>query len=343
MSATAKNGGHRPVIHSVSPPAAIAGGDLELRGSGLAPSGERQSEVYFGEARGRLVIGGSARVVVRVPPEAQIDGLVLLADGESSEPQTVSIGIPVAENLHPVANPAVDAEGNIFTTRSGTRGEKVPVSIFKIDTSLEIQPVISDVVNPTGLAVNRDGSLLVSSRHDGTIYSIAESGQVEVYAEGMGVATGIALDPDGNLYVGDRTGTIFKIAPDRQIFVFATLEPSVAAYHLVFGPEGDLFVTGPTTSSFDAVMRIDRGGEVHEYVRGFGRPQGMAFDRAGKLFVAASYHGAKGIFRIDAEGDIRQMVSGPGVVGLAFLPDHAMVVATSSTIYRVSTQGWIEG
>ena len=69
----------------------------------------------------------------------------------------------------------------------------------------------------------------------------------------MGVATGIAFDRDENLYVGDRTGTIFKISPDRQIFVFATIEPSVAAYHLAFGPAGDLFVTGPTTSSFDHV------------------------------------------------------------------------------------------
>ena len=59
----------------------------------------------------------------------------------------------------------------------------------------------------------------------------------------------------GNLYVGDRSGTIFKIGRDRQIFVFAMLEPSVAAYHLAFGNDGNLYVTGPTTSSFDAVYR----------------------------------------------------------------------------------------
>ena len=56
----------------------------------------------------------------------------------------------------------------------------------------------------------------------------------------MGVATGLAFDAVGNLYVGDRSGTIFKIAPDRQIFVFATLEPSVAAYHLAFAPNRTL-------------------------------------------------------------------------------------------------------
>ena len=62
-------------------------------------------------------------------------------------------------------------------------------------------------------------------------------------------------------YVGDRSGTIFKISKSRQIYVFATLEPSIAAYHLAFGPEDYLYVTGPTTSSFDVVYRISKAGE----------------------------------------------------------------------------------
>ena len=39
-----------------------------------------------------------------------------------------------------------------------------------------------------------------------------------VYAEGMGVATGAAFDGEGNLFVGDRSGTIFKINPRAQDF-----------------------------------------------------------------------------------------------------------------------------
>ena len=81
---------------------------------------------------------------------------------------------------------------------------------------------------------------------------------MSVFVEGMGVATGIAFDGQQNLYVGDRSGTVFKISPDRQIFVFATLEPSIAAYHLAFGPDGYLYVAGPTTSSFDSIHRISQ-------------------------------------------------------------------------------------
>src|SRR5215813_6559049 len=118
------------------------------------------------------------------------------------------------------------------------------------------------------------------------------------YVEGMGIATGIAFDREQSLYVGDRSGTIFKIGRDQQMFVFATLEPSVSAYHLAFSPHGNLFVTGPTTSSYDSVYKIDPHGTVSTFYRGLGRPQGMAFDVDGNLYVAASMAGRRGIVKI---------------------------------------------
>jgi IPT/TIG domain len=334
------NGHGAPVIDSVRPPAAIAGGDFEIRGSQLG-SGDRQSIVRFGDVSARLVIGGQRRIVVRVPDEALDGSLTVEAQGRSSEIRSCTLGAAIAEDLHPVASPAVDEEGNIYTTRSGTRGEEVPVSVFKIDTANNTHAFASEIVNPTGLVVAPSGELLVSGRNNGTVYSVSPSGSVSVYAEGMGVATGIAMDGDGNLYVGDRTGTIFKIAPDRQIFVFATVEASIAAFHLAFGPDGYLYLTGPTTSSFDCIQRITPDGEVEEFLRGFGRPQGIAFDREGRLYLAASYQGRKGVFRVDQDKSVTQVVSGPGIVGLAFLGSGDLVLTTSNSVYRVPTGGWI--
>ena len=131
------------------------------------------------------------------------------------------------------------------------------------------------MTNATAITFDRAGQMYVSSRFDGTVYRVAPNGTMSTYAEGMGVATGIAFDAAENLYVGDRSGTVFKIGKDRQIFVFATIEPSVSAYHLAFGPHGDLFVTGPTTSSFDSVYKIDAHGSVSTFFRGLGRPQGL--------------------------------------------------------------------
>src|ERR1700689_2471786 len=134
--------------------------------------------------------------------------------------------------------------------------------------------------------MDAEGILYASSRHDGVVDQVSPGGNLAVYVEGMGVTTGIAFDQQGFLYVGDRSGTIFKISKERQIYVFATMEPSIAAYHLAFGPDGFLYVTGPTTSSFDSVHRISPDGHVETFYRGLGRPQGMAFDIQGNLYVA---------------------------------------------------------
>ena len=151
----------------------------------------------------------------------------------------------------------------------------------------------------------------------------------------VGLATGIAFDHEHNLYVGDRSGTVFKISPNRQIFVFATLEPSLAAYHLAFGPDGWLYVTGPTTSSFDAIHRISSHGEVEVFYRGLGRPQGLAFDEEGRLYAAASIGGRRGVVRITPQREAQLFLSGPGIVGLAFSPSRAMIVATTNALFRV--------
>jgi len=135
--------------------------------------------------------------------------------------------------------------------------------------------------------------------------------------------------------VGDRSGTIFKISPGRQIFVYATLEPSISAYHLAWGPDRHLYVSGPTTSSFDSIYRVADNGDIETFYRGLGRPQGMAFDADGNLYSAASYMGRKGIVRIGQDRTIEHFVSGPGIVGLAFSPTRAMIVATTNALFRV--------
>jgi sugar lactone lactonase YvrE len=260
---------------------------------------------------------------------------VVATNGHISNPLEVRVASLITDSLHPVANPAIDAEGNIYVTFSGGRGDKVPVSVFRIDTNYVARPFVTDLMNATGIAIDRAGDIYVSSRYEGNVHRVTPTGQMSLYAEGMGVATGIAFDRQGNLFVGDRSGTIFKIAPDRQIFVHATLEPSVAAYHLAIGPSGDLYVSGPTTSSFDCIHRVDAHGEVSVYFRGLGRPQGLAFDAAGNLYVAGSKGGGRGIVRITPQGEAEVVLSGSGLVGLALLPTRRAVLTTTSALFSL--------
>jgi len=331
-----KNVNGKPHIEAVAPSFALPGGEVRIIGRSLRPPELRRPSVHFGDIEGTVLISSDDFMVARVPEGAASGPVVVSTNGHVSNAHSIEVAAPVADNLHPVTNPALDREGNLYVTFSGSRGQKVPVSIFKIDTNYNVKPFLSEIMNATSIAFDREGQMYVSSRHDEAVYKVAPNGTVSTYAEGMGVATGIAFDAAENLYVGDRSGTIFKIARDRQIFVFATLEQSVSAYHLAFGPAGDLFVTGPTTSSFDSIYKIDPHGSVTNYYRGLGRPQGLAFDTEGNMYVAASLSGKRGIVKITTAGRASLEVAGHGLVGLAFAPGRSVILATTNGVHHLS-------
>jgi len=324
-----------PRIESVRPGAALPGGEIAIRGAGFSVRNHARPRVQFGSAEGSLVLAADDFLIARVPDGAAGGAVRVSMGSVESAPFPMSLGIQIADNLHPVGNPAVDAEGSVYVTFSGQRGQKVPVSLYKVTPNHVIKPFITELMNPTGLAIGRDGHLFVSCRHDGTVHRVSPDGRSELWVEGMGVATGLAFDHDGNLYVGDRSGTIFKVGPQREIFVFATLEPSVAAYHLAFSPIGDLYVTGPTTSSFDRVYRVSPAGEVSVFFRGLGRPQGLAFDRLGNLYVAASLGGKRGIVRLTPQAEPELVASGANLIGLALLPSHRAMITTNSALFTL--------
>ena len=318
----------------------MPGGEVLLEGAHLGPS-TRIPHATIGDTFVPITLSRPSRAVVKIPEGSITGDIVVHHNGLASNPLYLRVAVPMAENLHPVANPAVDADGNVFATLSGSRGQATPVSIFKIQRDFQITPFVRDLMNPTGLAFGPDGYLYASSRAEGNVYRISPEGAISTYAEGMGIATGIAFDRDGNLFVGDRSGTIFKIArasssgSSGEIFVYATLEPSIAAYHLAFNESGTLFVTGPTTSSNQAIHAIDHDGNTTVFYQGLGRAQGMAFDVDDNLYVAASLHGQRGIIRITPQDEATLAVSGHNIVGLAFLEDGCAALATRDALYHV--------
>jgi outer membrane protein assembly factor BamB len=331
-----------PHLERLTPASAIPGGSFEVTGSLLLKDGQLP-EAFFGETPASLDLARPTRARIRVPAGAISSDLYLRHQSPngsiSSNILHANIGVPMAEDLHLVSNPAVDADGNLFAMVSGPRGETVPVSIYRIARDLQITPFVRELVNVSALAFNSAGTLFASSRSEGTIYRITPDGNASTFVVGMGIATGIAFDAANNLYVGDRSGTIFKLSPTGEIFVFATLEPSVAFYHLCFAPDGNLLVSAPTTSSNQPIYSIDPHGNTTVYFRGLGRPQGMAFDIDGNLYVAASLHGERGIVRIwksqtTEEKQAELAVAGNDLVGLCFLDDGCVALATHTTLFH---------
>ena len=288
------------------------------------------------------MVGVAPWRVLAIVPETLEEGgdteVVLESrDAQRSEPARLVVGRKLAEDLHIVANPAIDPDdGSLYVTRSGSRGQRVPVSLLRINADGEMSSVSGEITNPTGIAFDSLGQMYVTSRLDGTVYRVTPFHEIVAFARDLGVATGLAFDAAGRMYVGDRTGTIHRVNGRGESDVWALLEQSVAAYHLAFGPDDDLYVTGPTVSSNEAVQRIDRDGRVSIFFKGLGRPNGLAFDREGNLYVAASYRGRRGVVRISADGeDARLVVAGMNVVGLAFNAAGDMIVATGEAVYSL--------
>ncbi len=296
------------------PDVALPGGVVRLQVEGL--SGLADLTVSVGGVSAEILGAASDFVTIRVP-ETRNGDVSLTSDGDEATSE-IRLGRLLAEELHCVANPIVDTAGDIYVTFSGSRGESVPFGVFVVRPDGAKEPFLGDITNPTGLAFGPDGLIYISSRHSGTVYRSTFDKQIEKYVDGLGIATGIVFDSQGNLLVGDRSGTIYRVTPGRDVASFCELEPSVSAYHLAIDAEDRLFVTGPTLATQDTVYRVDPSGKVENFFKGFGRPQGLAFDPAGILNLAGSYRGRKGVFRVFADREPERIVASPMLVGLAF-------------------------
>lgn len=324
-----------PHIDDVNPAAALPLGDIELTGSHLGPGLSGPPLAVVDGSVAHILLSRPGRIVLRVPELANTGMIEVRSNGGSSNTVPLRVARELSSGLHPVTSPAVSRSGMVYATISGQRGKATPVSVVRVSPDGRGTPFVTGILNATGLAFNAEGDLFVTSRAEGTVYRVDAAGEFTQYAEGMGVATGAAFDRDGNLFVGDRSGTIFKINTNRQIFVHATLEPSVSAYHLAADRSGDLYVTGPTLSSNDAIWRIEPNGDTHTWFRGLGRPQGLAIAADGSVFVAACLRGKRGIVRVTPQGEASLVLAGTNLVGLAFSPLGTAVLATNEAVYDV--------
>ncbi len=326
-------------ILKIVPQFGLAGGEVAIECANFDTSDPKLCAVWFDDERAPIVALSPNRVLA-VVPESRSFGRVevrLESAGVKSDPGMITIGRRVAEDLHPVANPAFDPDdGSVFVTRSGSRGEHLAVTLFRIDVNGDTHEFSGDIANPTGIAFDTSGQMFVTSRMDGTVYRVTPFKEAVPFARNLGVATGIAIDQSDTMYVGDRTGTIYRINGIGEETIWAQLEPSVSAYHLAVGPDQALYVTGPTVGSFDAVMRIDEKGEVSTFYRGLGRPQGLAFDNDGALLVAASLRGRRGIIRITPDGQHADLyVAGINLVGLALGPTGDLAIVSTDSVYTL--------
>jgi sugar lactone lactonase YvrE len=326
-------------IISVSPRYAIPGGEI-LVDCEEYEVGDLGTYGCFVGGIPCKVVGASSKKVVAIVPEG-VDSahthVHLESSGDQSDAYEIVVGERLVADMHIVANPAVDPkDDSIVFTRSGGRGQELPHTLYRLEGDGYVDELPAQIKNPTALAFDDVGDLYVTNRSDGEVSRILRGEEVQLYASHLGIATGLAFDGDGAMYVGDRSGTIYKIPRPSLIETFAVLEPSVAAYHLAFGPDGNLYVTAPGLASSDSIYSIDPDGVVTPFFRGLGRPQGLAFDTDGNLYAAACYRSRRGIVRISpGASSVRHFVSGMNVVGVCFTRKGDLIAATGECLYSI--------
>jgi sugar lactone lactonase YvrE len=323
------------LVERTGPQAGILGGRVKVYGTGIDPQHIEDCRVVFGSRATRPLLATPTFLLATVPAEASPQTIHLQQNERTSNTLPFVVGTRLAENLHPVANPAIDQQGNIYTTISGTKGQHVPVSLYRLTPFGEVEPFAEGILNPTGLAFGPDGALYVSSRHEGMVYRVDAHGTVAPFATNLGTPTGLAFDASGRLYVGDRRGTIYQISESGQARAVVQLAPGLTAYHLAFGPDEHLYVSFPTLSGSDSIYRLAPNGTIHTFVTGLGRAQGIAFDAEDNLYAVAYSGGEGGIMKIAPDGTIQHVVAGIHLVGLAFGLDGEIIITDNSTVYKM--------
>jgi len=319
-------------IKSCRPVRALPGGVVRIELEDVANPASLQ--VRVGQVSGDVLASSQRFLTVRIPEGGA--GELFVLDEEGKEYRApLTVGTILIDDLHPVANPVVDALGNIYITFSGARGETVPFGVFVIHPDGSKHPFLGDITNPTGLAIGPDDCLYITSRHTGTVYRSTFDKQLEKFVDGLGIASGLAFDSKGQLCVGDRSGRIYRVNANKEVSTFCELEPSVSAYHLVIDSKDTIFVTGPTLATQDPVYRISPEGDIDVFFKGFGRPQGLAFDPSGRLQVTGSYRGRKGVYTF-VNGMPELTVAAPMLVGLAHDPlGRYLYLVDNQRLYRI--------
>jgi sugar lactone lactonase YvrE len=321
-------------LSGLDPLRVVEGGRLWLRGSNLPVPETQGALCTIGGVPARAVFAARDRFAVEVPHGLEGGRLEVKVPWLPGATLFVDVGVPVATGLHQVDNPVVDAAGRVYVTYSGSLGQQAPVSIFRVShPGGPREPFLTGIVNATSLAFGPDGRLYVSSRFDGNVYRVFDDGRYEVMASDLGLACGLAFAPDGTLFVGDRSGTLFHIDGKGRTETLASLPASIAAFHLAIGPDGWLYVTGPTLASYDRVYRVSMEGKIETVDETFGRPQGLAFDADGVLHIVEALAGSSGVYQWRPSGKTL-VVAGARLVGLALGDNGTAFVSSSDTVYR---------
>ena len=197
--------------------------------------------------------------------------------------------------LNSPAGVAVDASGDLYIVDQASNTVRMIDSTGAISTfagggseNVRARGVATEALlnNPTGIAVDSTGRVLVSEAGNHAVTAVNESGRISTISDQVNDARAVAVDGLGNIYVADA-------AKSRILKIDMTGVVTTVAGTGVAGFEGD-------------------GGAATD--ARLSNPQGVAVDAAGNLYIADT--GNNRIRKVNVTGVI-STVAGTGTSGFS--------------------------
>src|SRR5688572_4517244 len=157
-------------INKIVPEYAIPGGEVSVECEAFRTRSGGEHKAFLDGAQCRIVAASPRRVLVRLA-ESDVNGkstLHLVSGQAESAPARITVGRLLTDAMHIVANPAVDPkDDSLVFTRSGTRGQQLSSTMYRLETDGYLDEMPVEIMNPTAIAFGPDGDLYVTNRAEG--------------------------------------------------------------------------------------------------------------------------------------------------------------------------------
>ena len=149
---------------------------------------------------------------------------------------------------------------------------------------------------------------------------------------------GLAFNSKNELYVGDRTGSIFKVSKDGKAYFFSSLHQSYIAYHMSIDNDDNLYVTNPVHMGENYIYKFDKDGNKSIFHFGLSLFHAFTFDSDNNMYLAESKRRESRIIRITPDKKIDVILCGSNFIGCKFDSQNNLIVASSTSLYKINKE-----
>jgi hypothetical protein len=333
-------------IKEIRPSVMLKGGILEIITSNKMPSWKiEDGDLYAGAPNYmRLIAASHYKLVAELlyTPEKQnhIPFFMESMEFESNEKE-ITIPLKISENHVLGTSPICDQQGNIYFIDLKELQKNQQSIIYKYNYSDEkVVPYITGIPAPTSLAYF-EGVLFITSMVDRKLYRCLGAGDFEVYSQGLGSVFGLAINSLGEIYVGDQTGSLFKVDATGRASFQASLPESFKGYHFIFSPDNELYISLPSSVGKNYIYKMNTKREIEPFIESINILGGIAFSPEGDFHWIENSREEGIVYKKNKDGSVQKILGGNFLLGIAFNPIGDLIVTDLHCIYLIK-KSWME-